>query len=175
MDKGLIHIYTGDGKGKTTAAVGLVVRCVGSGQKVVFTQLMKGNHSSERKILENMDDVYVIPAEKTFGFSWTLTDAEKAAARATYTRQFQQSVDKAKTEKCRMIVFDELISAYNNDMIDRDAVLSFLKNKPQDLEVVLTGRKPEPELELLAAYISEIKKIKHPYDEGVPFRKGIEN
>lgn len=175
MEKGLIHIYTGDGKGKTTASVGLTVRCAGSGAKVVFTQLMKGNHSSERKILEKLPGVFVIPAEKTFGFSWDLTDAEKADARDCYTRQFDAAVKTAEEEGCRMIVFDEIISAYNCEMIDRNRVLDFLKNKPAGLEIVLTGRKPAPEIAELASYISEIKKIKHPYDEGVPFRRGIEN
>lgn len=175
MDKGLIHIYTGNGKGKTTAAVGLTVRCVGSGEKVVFTQLMKGNHSSERKILEQLDGVFVIPAEKTFGFSWTLTDEEKAEAKEVYTRQFDAAVAKAAEEGCRMIVFDEMISAYNNNMIDREHVLDFLKHKPEHLEVVLTGRDPEAELVDLASYVSDIQKVKHPYENGIPFRKGIEH
>lgn len=175
MERGLIHIYTGDGKGKTTAAIGLVVRCAGSGQKVVFTQLMKGNNSSERKVLENIEGVYVVPAEKSFGFSWTLSDDGKDDAKSAYTRQFQTAVAKAKEEGCRMVVFDEVMSAYNNDMIDRDVVLSFLQNKPADLEVVLTGRMPEQELVDLADYVSEVRKIKHPYDEGIPSRKGIES
>ena len=174
MDKGLIHIYTGDGKGKTTAAVGLTVRCVGSGEKVVFTQLMKGNHSSERNVLEHLDGVFVIPAERTFGFSWTLSDEEKREAKEVYTRQFDAAVAKAEAENCRMIVFDEIISAYNHEMIDRERVLSFLKNKPEELEVVFTGRDPAEELAALASYISDIRKVKHPYDEGSPFRKGIE-
>lgn len=174
-EKGLIHIYTGNGKGKTTAAVGLTVRCVGSGAKVVFTQLMKGNHSSERKVLEALDGVFVIPAEKTFGFSWTLTDEEKAEAREVYTRQFDTAVAKAAAEGCRMIVFDEMVSCYNCDMIDRDHVLDFLKNKSDELEIVLTGREPAEEIAALASYISEIQKVKHPYDEGVLFRKGIEH
>ena len=174
-DKGLIHIYTGNGKGKTTAAVGLTIRCVGSGAKVVFTQLMKGNNSSERKVLEKLDGVFVIPAEKTFGFSWNLTDEEKADAREVYTRQFEAAVKKAEEENCRMIVFDEMISCYNCDMIHRDRVLDFLKNKPEHLEIVLTGRDPEEDVAALASYISEVKKVKHPYDEGFPFRKGIEH
>lgn len=175
MEKGLIHIYTGNGKGKTTASVGLTIRCLGSGSKVVFTQLMKGNHSSERKILESLDGVFVVPAEKTFGFSWNLTDEEKAEAREVYTRQFDTAVATAEREGCRMIVFDEIISAYNCNMIDREKVLDFLRNKPEELEIVLTGRDPEAEVAELASYISEVKKIKHPYDEGVPFRKGIEH
>ena len=73
-----------------------------------------------------------------------------------------------------MIVFDEIISAYNHEMIDRERVLSFLKNKPEELEVVLTGRDPAEELAALASYVSDIRKVKHPYDEGIPFRKGIE-
>ncbi len=173
-EQGLIHIYTGNGKGKTTCSVGLTVRCVGSGGKVVFTQLMKGNHSSERKVLEHLDGVFVIPAEKNFGFSWNLTEEEKAEAKEVYTRQFEAAAAKAEAERCRLIVFDELMSAYNYDMIDRGKVLAFLKNKRDDLEVVLTGREPAEELTELADYISEIRKIKHPYDAGIPFRKGIE-
>lgn len=175
METGLIHIYTGDGKGKTTAAIGLAVRCVGSGRKVVFTQLMKGNHSSERNVLENIDGVYVVPAQKSFGFSWNLSEEGKDEAKKAYTRQFQDAIAKAEAEGCRMIIFDEVMSAYNNDMIDRDVVLSFLQNKPTEWEIVLTGRMPEPELVALADYVSEVKKIKHPYDAGIPSRKGIEN
>ena len=175
MEKGLSHIYTGDGKGKTTASVGLAIRCLGSGEKVVFTQLMKGNHSSERKILEQLSGLYVVPAEKTFGFSWTLTEEEKAEAREVYTRQFDKAVALASENGCGMVIFDEMLSAYNCDMIEREKVLDFLKHKPEALEVVLTGRDPAPEIAALASYISEIKKIKHPYDEGMPFRKGIEH
>lgn len=175
MNQGLIHIYTGNGKGKTTAAVGLTLRCAGSGENVIFTQLMKGNHSSERNLLEQLEKVTVIPAERTFGFSWDLTEAEKAEAREVYTRQFDAAVFAAAEKGAAMIVFDEIISAYNCNMIDTERVLNFLKNKPADLEIVLTGRDPKQEILELADYISEIKKIKHPYDEGIPSRKGIEN
>ena len=175
MKQGLIHIYTGNGKGKTTAAVGLTLRCAGSGEMVVFTQLMKGNHSSERNLLEQLKKVIVIPTRRTFGFSWDLTEAEKAEAREVYTCQFTAAVAKAEEIGAAMIVFDEIISAYNCNMIDTEKVLDFLRNKPAHLEIVLTGRDPKPELLELADYVSEIKKIKHPYDAGIPSRKGIEN
>ena len=74
----------------------------------------------------------------------------------------------------RLLVMDELIASYNLDMVDKEEVLTFLKDKPQELEVVLTGRDPAPELCELADYISRIVKVKHPFDKGIPARKGIE-
>ncbi len=174
MKKSCIHIYCGDGKGKTTTAMGLAVRAAGSGQKVVLTQFMKCGSSCELKILRELPQVEIICCEKNFGFIWNMNEEEKAEARAAYTELFDQAVQAAVEGEAFLLVMDEFMSAYNLGMINREKALQFLKEKPENLEVVLTGRDPAPELLELADYVSEIQKRKHPFDQGIPARKGIE-
>ena len=173
--KGLIHIYCGDGKGKTTAAMGLTVRALGSGMKVVLTQFMKGDYSSELKILRQIPDIQLVFCEQNFGFSWNMTEEEKAQAKEAYTRQFEKAVNLAIETDADMLVMDEFVSCYGLQFIDNTKALEFLRNKPQKLEIVLTGHNPSPELCEIADYISEVKKVKHPFDKGITSRKGIEN
>lgn len=170
--KRLIHIYCGDGKGKTTACVGLTVRAAGADLKVVFTQFLKDNKSSEIRIVEDLPNVQFIPCKQSFGFFWNMTDEEKKKAREVYSDLLKEVIEKSK--KADMLVLDEIIATYNNNLIDREYLLDFLRNKPESLEVVMTGRNPADELVKLADYISEIKKIKHPFDKGIDSRIGIE-
>lgn len=173
--KGLVHIYEGDGKGKTTAAIGLCIRCVGYGEKVLFTQFMKDNRSSELEILRKIEGISFIPCDKAYGFSWTMSEETKIEAKEVYTKHLKNVINLCIKDSYRMLVVDEIISAYNLEFIDRSILIEFLRNKPEQLEVVMTGRNPAIELVELADYVSEIKKIKHPYDHGVPSRKGIES
>lgn len=170
----MVHIYTGDGKGKTTAAVGLSVRFAGTGQKVVFTQFLKDNTSGELKILGNMEGMTLVLADEAFGFYYLMTDEEKVRAAQVYDQLLRRAVKAAEEQKAGMLVLDELMSAYQYEFIDRKWFLEFLKNRTENLEVVMTGRDPAPELLEAADYISEIKKVRHPYDKGVPARDGIE-
>ena len=174
MDKGCIHIYTGDGKGKTTACVGLSLRCAGAGNKVVFTQFLKDNTSSEIGILSNIENVEFVPNERTFGFTFLMTPEEKEDAAQYYRKHFEDAVAKAQEVGAKLLVFDEIISVYNENLVDREAVCRFLREKDPQLEVVLSGRAPADELMELADYVSEVKKVKHPFDKGIPARKGIE-
>ena len=172
--KGYIHIYEGDGKGKTSTAVGLSVRCAGSGQTVVFSQFLKDNSSSEVAVLEQISGINYVRSEKHFGFFFQMNEAEKEEARAYYRQHFSKAVNTAIEKKARLFVMDELMSAYNLGVVDQEAVLDFLRTKPEEMEVVMTGRDPAPELLELADYVSKVVKIKHPFDQGVPARKGIE-
>ena len=174
MKKSCIHIYCGDGKGKSTAAMGLTVRAAGSGKKVILTQFMKNGSSSEFKVLETLPQVHIFSCKKSFGFIWNMTPEQKEAARTAYTELFDQVTRAAVEEKAFLLVMDEFMSAYNLGMIDKEKALKFLQEKPEGLEVVLTGRDPAPELLELADYVSEICKRKHPFDQGIPARKGIE-
>ena len=101
-----------------------------------------------------------------------MTDEEKKEAREVYNELLKEVIEKSK--KADMLVMDEIIATYNNNLIDREMFLDFLRNKPENLEVVMTGRDPVDELVELADYISEIKKIKHPFDKGINSRVGIE-
>lgn len=172
--KGLIHIYTGDGKGKTTASIGLGIRCAGSGGNVVFTQFIKNNQSSELDILSQLSNFQVFTSDRTFGFISKLSENDRNEAKEVYSNLFSKVIEYVRLKDCRMLILDEIIGAYNYKVIDQQSLMDFLKNKPKYLEVVLTGRNPGDELLELADYVSEIKKIKHPYDNGILARIGIE-
>lgn len=173
--KGLIHIYEGDGKGKTTAAIGLAVRCAGSGGKVLLTQFLKSNQSSEMNILKQIAFIEVVLSEADFGFSWNMSDETKDRARVANDKLLLKVMDQAKSGEYRLLILDEIVDAYNLKLIHQEMLIEFLKDKPEELEVVMTGRNPAIELVELADYISDMRKIKHPYDQGTKARKGIES
>lgn len=173
--KGLVHIYCGDGKGKTTAAVGLAVRCAGGGGRVLFYQFLKDGSSSEINILRQIDNVDVIAGYKKTKFYNVMTDEEKKEAALYYTEKFDEIINMAKSNGYDLIVLDEAIHAVNLKYISVEKMLSFLKTKPYGLEAVLTGRNPSVDICRHADYISEIKKIKHPFDKGIKARRLIES
>lgn len=172
--KGCIHIYTGDGKGKTSAATGLAVRFAGTGGRVLFAQFLKDGTSGELACLRKTDGIDVDVCEECFGFSFAMNDETREQAKKTYTDYLSRILAKAENGSYGMLVLDEIIATYNQSFIDRSVLLGFLRHKPEELEVVLTGRDPAEELIGLADYVSEIRKIRHPYDKGISARKGIE-
>lgn len=169
--KGLIHIYTGDGKGKTTASVGLAVRAFGAGKKVAFVQFMKGMPSSEIQPLETLG-ITVLKAGTITKFVPHMTDAERAQCAEEQRSGFEAAV--AMADSLDMLVLDEMISAVTTGMLPEALLLEFLRGKPAKLEVVLTGRDVPASIAELADYLSDIKAVRHPYDKGIPARKGIE-
>lgn len=169
---GLIHIYTGDGKGKTTAASGLALRCAGCGGHVLFFQFLKGNNSGERAALDKIDGIDVCEGLSSLKFVWNMTDEEKEETRKYYRKKFKELC--ASSEKYDMLVLDEIIPALKYSFVDTEELISFLKNKPAGLEVVMTGREPDERLVEIADYVTEMRKIKHPYDRGIGMRKMIE-
>ncbi len=173
IKKGCLHIYCGDGKGKTTASVGLAVRAAGYGLKVLFCQCMKDGSSGEVEMLKKLGIDYCCCTEK-FGFFWNMTEEQKEQAGHAYTHLFEDVTRKAEDEGYDLLVIDEFMSAYNHGMICQKTALHFLVNRPEGLEVVLTGRDPGEELLRLADYVTKMKKVKHPFDEGMPARRGIE-
>ncbi len=174
-ETGRIHIYEGEGKGKTTAAVGLAVRFAGTGGNVLFTQFLKRNDSGELKILVRLPKVELILCKQNFGFTFQMTPEKKQEAAACYSSHLSRALAAAKQMEGRsLLVLDEIMAAYNQNMVKRQELLDFLKKKPQNLEIVMTGRNPAPELSALADYITVMEKKKHPFDEGVPARQGIE-
>ena len=168
---GLIHLYCGDGKGKTTAAVGLAVRAAGAGKQVIFTQFFKDGSSSEVESLKLLG-IRTIHAQTVKGFYRAMNEQQRQQARQDYTALFRQVTDAAKD--AGLLILDEIVSACNRGVVPEGLVVDFLQNKPSALEVVLTGRDPSPALVELADYITEMRKLRHPYDRGVAARKGIE-
>lgn len=170
---GLTHIYCGDGKGKTTAAVGLALRMAGAGKNVVFAQFFKNGNSSEVNMLRGIDAVKTMHCKTVSGRFSRMSESEKRQAAMDYGRLLEASLAAAE-KNVRLLVLDEAVSACNHGIIREETVLRFLRSKPKQLEVVLTGRDPSDRLLELADYVTEMKKIKHPYDRGITARHGVE-
>ncbi len=170
---GLIHIYTGDGKGKTSAAVGLAVRMAGRGGRVVVARFLKTENSGEVAGLRQIKGVTVIPLERTFGFLWNMTEEEKKEA-ADYYHMIWEQAENAAKEGADLLVLDEMMAAWRNGLVDHERILSLLDHRPERLEIVMTGRDVPEELMERADYITEMRKIRHPFDKGISARKGIE-
>lgn len=171
---GLVHIYCGDGKGKTSAAVGLAVRFAGSGGKVLFYQFMKPESSGERRMLQQLSDITVLSGYQVSKFSFQMNESEKAEAAVGYQKQFSEIIQMVQNEAYGLLVLDEIMSCISCGFLDIEAVLHFLECRPQSLEVVMTGRNPDARLIACADYVSEIQKVKHPFDAGITARSGIE-
>ena len=173
-ETGCIHVYYGDGKGKTTTGMGLITRAAGYGCRVLLYQFMKNNKTSERKILERVENITIIDGLETEKFSFQMTQDEKEARRKFYETQFKSVTKKAEEEKYDVLFLDQAVYTISAGLLDEELVLDFLKKKPKQLEVILTGNTPDARLIDLADYVSEIRKIKHPFDKGMKARAGIE-
>ena len=174
MNTGLIHIYCGNGKGKTTTGMGLCTRAAGYGYKVLIYQFMKNNKTSERKILEKVDNITWIDGLEQEKFSFRMSEEEKEEHRRFYAAQLQHIAELVKDGAFDVLFLDEAVYCVRSGLLEEAALLDFLKNKPEHLEVILTGQDPSPALIECADYVSEIRKVKHPFDKGVRARKGIE-
>lgn len=174
MREGLIHIYCGDGKGKTSAATGLAVRAAGCGHRVLFSRFLKNEHSGELKVLDMVPGIEVIHLEKSYGFYQTLSEKERGEVRDMCRGLWKRILNDISENRYDVLVIDEFMAAYNYDLIPQEEAFCFLEQKPENLEIVLTGRNPDERLVELADYVSEIRKIKHPFDRGIRARRGIE-
>lgn len=170
----MIHIYFGDGKGKTTAAAGLSVRAAGSKMKVMFVQFLKTEFSGERSALEKLDNVSLTACPKELKFTFEMDEQEKQQAAAMFRSLFDHSVATALSQRYDMIVLDEVFDVINEGMLSESDVFEFIANAPSSMEIVMTGHNPSERFINTADYVTEFKKIKHPYDRGVTGRIGIE-
>jgi cob(I)alamin adenosyltransferase len=169
--KGLIHVDTGDGKGKTTAAIGLGVRAVGAGLRVHMIQFMKGRRYSELDVLERLPGFTVVQFGRDEFVSKKKPEqididlAQKGLAHA------QEVLRKNEYD---VVILDEINVAVDYRLISLADVLELMKMKSDSMELILTGRYANPELVRQADLVSEMLEIKHPYRKGVPCRKGID-
>ena len=174
QEKGMIHIYTGDGKGKTTAALGLALRAAGAGKKVVLVQFLKGRHTSELNTLALIPQITVIRNEKQYPFFKWMTPEQKTSITAEQNAMFQQAMELVQNGQCDLLILDEVMAAYQHHTIDKEPLHTLMDNKPEALELVLTGRNAREYFMEKADYVTEMTKKKHPYDEGYEAREGIE-
>ncbi|HOJ11679.1 MAG TPA: cob(I)yrinic acid a,c-diamide adenosyltransferase [Clostridiales bacterium] len=172
---GLIHIYTGDGKGKTTAAIGLGVRACGRGMKVLMVQFLKGIETGEMIVLKTLEPNFVLYRSRQLKkFTWEMSAEEQKGASKTQQDLLEYAKKAAFNENIDLLILDEIMAAINTGFLDKEIVLNFIKNKPHNLELVLTGRNAPKEFTEIADYVSEIIAVKHPMNEGISGRKGIE-
>ncbi len=174
MEQGLVHIYCGDGKGKTTCAVGLMIRCAGQGGRVLCFQFLKGDNSGERRILEKLEKVTLMSCYGKVKFTSKMNEEEKLEAKTFYQNRFQQIITMVQQKEYDLLVLDEIMAAISAGFLEEKEVVRFLQNKPVTLEVVMTGRNPGEELLKLADYVTEMKMCKHPYEKGISARRMIE-
>lgn len=172
----MIQIYCGDGKGKTTAAVGLAVRAAGHQIPVFFAQFMKSDSSGEIYLLKNLPLIEVHHAKRFYGFTKNMNPEQKEDMKKQYQKILKQAwkaMEQAKGQQS-VIILDEVLHACNHNLLNEEELCRMISECPPNTEIVLTGRNPSQVLLERADYISEIKKVKHPYDQGIPARKGIE-
>ena len=172
IEKGLLIVHTGKGKGKSTAAMGLAVRAIGNGMKVGIVQFVKGVwETGERAVLDKFPDLCTVKAMGE-GFTWDTQDRQRdiAAARAAWDYAKALMADPS----YRMVILDELNIVLRYDYLPLDEVLETLAAKPEDLHVVVTGRNAKDELIDMADLVTEMTQVKHPFRSGVKAQTGIE-
>jgi ATP:corrinoid adenosyltransferase len=173
-EMGLVHIYYGEGKGKTSIGMGMSIRAAGYGLKVLIYQFMKDNSSSEREGIKHVPGVLLKAGLNEEKFSFQMSEDEKIKRRIFYNSKLDEILVQVEQEKVDVLFLDEIIYTVRAGLLEESSVITFLKNKPVSLEVILTGNGDITKLIEYADYISEIKKIKHPYDKGTKARRGIE-
>ncbi|MBI2832170.1 MAG: cob(I)yrinic acid a,c-diamide adenosyltransferase [Chloroflexi bacterium] len=168
-DRGLIQIYTGDGKGKTTAALGLAVRAAGRGMRVCFIQFLKGEPSGEHLFVSRYKPFEIV--QLFSGSSFTKTE-EQLRNEAQQTLSFAQ--EQMLGGRCDLLVLDEIFVAIQKKLLTTSQVLTLLEKKPDSVEMVLTGRGAPAGIVRRADLVTEMLMVKHPFQEGIPARRGIE-
>ncbi len=172
-DKGLIIVNTGNGKGKTTAALGMVMRSLGHGYKVAIVQFIKGAwEPAEKGVLEKWSGQLEFHAMGE-GFTWETQDRKRDIAKAT--EAWEQSLKYILNPEYRLVLLDEVNIALKLGYLDVNTVIESLKQKPDNSHVILTGRSAPPELIEVADLVTEMSLIKHPFrEQGIKAQPGIE-
>ncbi|MCI9391517.1 MAG: cob(I)yrinic acid a,c-diamide adenosyltransferase [Oscillospiraceae bacterium] len=168
MDKGLVHLYWGEGKGKTTAAMGLGLRALGRRKRVTVVQFLKKGTSGELEPLRQLGAVVHSGGCGKFVSQMTLEEKQEAK------RQNTAHLRDALAPPCDLLILDEACAAWQLDMVDQALLRSAVLERPKDREVVLTGREPAPWMLEAAHYSTEMRCHRHPYQEGIPAREGVE-
>ena len=173
--KGLTHIYYGDGKGKTTAALGLALRASGCGKSVVIVQFLKDWKCGELEPMTLIKGITVLRGKAQGGvFFHEMSNEEILETKKIHDENLKKALDISKNGHCDLLILDEVIDAYNLGVLDAALFEGLLNRKPEHLELVITGHNPGSWLLERADYVTEMVKRKHPYDLGITARQGIE-
>ena len=174
--RGLVHIYTGDGKGKTTAAFGLAMRCRGCGGRVCIVQFLKTAPTGEVAFVEALGDPawQVCRFESGHGFFYQMDDTKKQKLKREIGSALAFIERLVREGGCDMLVLDEALGALATGLVDEAHLLEILDSRADGVEIVLTGRNAPRALIEAADYVTELLPVKHPYEHGTPARRGIE-
>lgn len=175
LEKGYFQVYTGDGKGKTTAALGLGFRAAGDGYKVIMVQFLKGGPTGELNSVEKLYPNFIIKRfEKKRGFFWTLNNDEKKELKLEIQQAYEFCLKVLAQRSCDILIMDEVMAVLSNKLLSESEVIKLIENKPIDMELVMTGRNIPDSVLQKADLVTEMKVIKHYFEKGVPAREGIE-
>ena len=172
----LVHIYTGNGKGKTTAAIGQGIRTSGAGYKVLMVQFLKGEDTGELNTIEKLSPNFELARFANMRkFYSQMNDEEKIETKASIKTGIEFIKEQFKSGNYNLIIMDEIMATIYNKIINLDDIISLIKDKPKDMEIIMTGRNAPGELIEIADYVTEMKLVKHPFQKGIYARKGIES
>lgn len=174
MDKGYVQIYTGNGKGKTTAALGLALRACGQGLRVKVLQFLKSRDCGELTALMRLGDIEVLRGEESSKFSCAWTDQDRAVIREESKELMARAMAWLRDDQVDVLIVDEALGALACQVIDLEDIHGLLDMRGEHVEVVITGRDAPQDLIDRADLVTEMVPIKHYYDQGVKARKGIE-
>jgi len=177
LEKGLVQIYTGDGKGKTTAGLGLALRAAGHGNKVLIYQFLKPStlDIGERRTLSSLKSIKV----EALDIPWDMTKSPNdpkaiSIAQKAIHKSLERLTDSAAKREYDILILDEIVYCLSKGLAALDDVKNLIEKRDSHVEIVLTGRGATPELISMADLVSEIRLIKHPYEKGASARRGIE-
>ena len=171
----MIHVYFGEGKGKTTAAMGLALRYAGRGRPVLVAQFCKSDSSGERMALAQIPQVRLLTVPSRVCFTFQMSPSEKEQERIRYQAMLKEIQTALETEPVGLLVLDEVCAALRADLVPLEQICSILDLCTEHgTEAVLTGRDPDPELLKRADYATRMEKVRHPYDRGIRAREGAE-
>ena len=170
----MLHIYCGDGKGKTTAAMGLALRAAGRDMKVVVAQFLKGADSGERFALAHIPGVTLLDVPEQVKFSFRMNEQERREASERFLALCDGCETRMGQGQAQLVILDEACAAVNTGLLPLKRLLALLDRAPEGTELVLTGREPAKELLDRADYITEMKMVRHPFEKGIRARRGIE-
>lgn len=168
-----IHIYAGDGKGKTTAGCGLCLRALGQGFSVKIFSFLKKDNTGEINVFKKLENVEIISHPKEHQLYFLLSDEEREAVKEEVRDMFFKFRDIIERRKADVILLDEILDCFYLKLIDENEFLSVIKNN-DSCELILTGRNPSEKITDIADYISDISCRRHPYSRGLNARRGIE-
>lgn len=168
LKKGYLQIYTGDGKGKTTAAVGLAVRAAGDGYKVVMVQFLKGGSTGELNSSKLIGSNFVIKRfEKPRGFFRTLNQEEKLELKKEIEEAYEFCISTLKEQGCDILILDEVMGALSNELISIEQIQELISFKPYNMELILTGRNAPQSIINKADLVTEMRPVKHYFEQGI--------